>query len=477
MLLVVSLVTMTTISCGGDDGPTPPPPSPSSGNLTGIWTYIYKSGYREITFNADGTGSHYEIDSENVQVKNNYKFTYTYNNGIVSISYENGKIEESTISWQNENTFTSHFNGDETWNKKPDLTDDQIKSLLIGKIWMLETDEYYVYVKYYDEETYTEDYPYKEINETEHYYTVVDESYIRYKSKLYGSDNSIPSKWQYRLEKGRLNHSVGSYNIVSIKDDELVLSNYGPPSVMIYKAVSNIPPVGAFYNKPIGENIDNSGSLNGHEYVDLGLPSGTLWATCNVGASKPEQYGYYYSWGETIGYNSVKTNFDYWNTYKWCKGSYDTMTKYCTDIDFSNGAVDNKTTLDLTDDAATANWGSRWCMPTYAQISELRNSSYTTSAWVKVEGIYGRKITSKINGNTIFLPAAGYSEKSLLGVGEYGGYWSRTLDSSHCSYAYSLKFSSKDAEWGSGSPFSWDDEEYGDARWVCLSVRPVLVQK
>ena len=81
---------------------------------------------------------------------------------------------------------------------------------------------------------------------------------------------------------------------------------------------------------------------NGHEYVDLGLPSGTLWATCNVGASKPEEYGDYFAWGET----QPKSNY-HWNTYKWCRGSYDTQTKYCTDTDsYYCGTVDNKTQLE-----------------------------------------------------------------------------------------------------------------------------------
>ena len=89
---------------------------------------------------------------------------------------------------------------------------------------------------------------------------------------------------------------------------------------------------------------------NGHEYVDLGLPSGTKWATCNVGASSPEDYGEYYAWGET----ETKSTYD-WRTYKWCKGSNDTMTKYCTSS--SSGTVDNKTVLDPEDDVAHVKWG------------------------------------------------------------------------------------------------------------------------
>ena len=91
-----------------------------------------------------------------------------------------------------------------------------------------------------------------------------------------------------------------------------------------------------------------TGTANGHEWVDLGLPSGTKWATCNVGATKPEEYGNYYAWGET----ETKTTYN-WSTYKWCNGSAETQTKYCTNSDY--GTVDNKTVLDLEDDAARAN--------------------------------------------------------------------------------------------------------------------------
>jgi len=174
---------------------------------------------------------------------------------------------------------------------------------------------------------------------------------------------------------------------------------------------------------------------NGHEYVDLGLTSGTLWATCNVGASKPEEYGDYFAWGETTGYNSGKTNFE-WNTYKWCKGSSETMTKYCTISEY--GTVDKKTELELSDDAAQANWGGKWRMPSKAQIEELVDEC--TTEWTDLNGVYGRKITSRKNGKSIFLPAAGYRYgSSLYNAGSLGDYWSRSLyavSSDGASYLY-----------------------------------------
>ena len=107
-----------------------------------------------------------------------------------------------------------------------------------------------------------------------------------------------------------------------------------------------------FLSATFTASADNnvSGLNNGREYVDLGLPSGTMWATCNIGANYPEDYGDYYAWGET----ETKSNYD-WSTYKWCKGSEDTLTKYCTDNDY--GTVDNKTVLDPEDDAAHVKWG------------------------------------------------------------------------------------------------------------------------
>ena len=135
--------------------------------------------------------------------------------------------------------------------------------------------------------------------------------------------------------------------------------------------------------------------FNGHEYVDLGLPSGLLWATCNVGATAPEQYGDYFAWGETTGYDEGKTDFS-WSTYKYCKVNYHFLTKYCTDSGFSfNDAADDKTVLDLVDDAARANWGGDWRMPTHEEWSELYGNC--SSEWTTLNGVNGHLFTSKNN--------------------------------------------------------------------------------
>ncbi len=145
-----------------------------------------------------------------------------------------------------------------------------------------------------------------------------------------------------------------------------------------------------------------------HEYVDLDLPSGTLWATCNVGAEKPEELGYYYAWGET----STKSSYSKSN-YKWYNGSDVSFTKY--------GDI---ATLDLSDDAAYVNWGSNWRMPSDANLRELINSNNTTTEETTLNGVKGLKITSKSNGKSIFLPTAGYMNGStLIGAGTNAYYW------------------------------------------------------
>ena len=173
------------------------------------------------------------------------------------------------------------------------------------------------------------------------------------------------------------------------------------------------------------------------EYVDLGLPSGIKWATCNVGATTPEEYGDYFAWGET----EPKDNYS-WSTYKYCNGTYDTMTKYCTDSEY--GTVDNKTVLELEDDAAHVIWGGNWRMPTKAEQDELRNTNNCTWEWTTQNGVNGYKVTSVVNGNSIFLPAAGYRGGGNLFAGSYGGYWSSSLYSSNSNEAYFVYFNSSD---------------------------------
>ena len=129
---------------------------------------------------------------------------------------------------------------------------------------------------------------------------------------------------------------------------------------------------------------------NGHEFVDLGLPSGTKWATCNVGATTPEGFGDYFAWGET-----EPKDFYNWNTYKHCveNGDYYSVNSYCPNSDI--GVEDNRTILDAEDDAASANWGGSWRMPTKKEQDELINNCIWV--WTGQNGKSGYKIISKIN--------------------------------------------------------------------------------
>ena len=192
--------------------------------------------------------------------------------------------------------------------------------------------------------------------------------------------------------------------------------------------------------------------ISTQQKVDLGLS--VCWAGWNVGASSPEDYGGYYAWGETEEKDYYKGG-----TYKWCKGSDDSMsmTKYCTSS--GDGTVDNKTVLDPEDDVAHVTWGGSWRMPTRAEQDELREKC--TWTWITYKGVDGYKVTGP-NGNSIFLPAAGYR----YGTGDYsrgggGYYWSSSLHSYHSDNAYSLSFCSGSHVW------------YDDYRYSGHSVRPV----
>lgn len=178
---------------------------------------------------------------------------------------------------------------------------------------------------------------------------------------------------------------------------------------------------------------DEPVSPDEHEYVDLGLPSGTLWATCNVGANVPEEYGYYLAWGET-----EPKDYYNWNNYKWCNGDMSTLTKYCNDSTYGyNGFVDNKDELDPEDDAAYVNWGPSWRMPTMEQLLELKN--ICTTQRLEINGVMGALITGP-NGNTVFFPLAGQINGSEYErVGNYGYFWSTDIfsdDSNVARYIY-----------------------------------------
>ena len=177
-----------------------------------------------------------------------------------------------------------------------------------------------------------------------------------------------------------------------------------------------------------------------YEYVDLGLPSGLKWAKCNIGAETETDYGDYFMWGST----TPNTDEEYsWASYKYCNGSYDTLTKYCRKKNY--GAVDNKLALEAKDDAATQFMGDGWRMPTMDEIYEM--SVNTDSKWVtnyNGSGVNGYQFTAS-NGNSIFIPAAGTCrDGSVYHVGNYGNVWSSSLLTSNPNGAWYLVFNSGD---------------------------------
>lgn len=187
------------------------------------------------------------------------------------------------------------------------------------------------------------------------------------------------------------------------------------------------------------------------EAVDLGLPSGTKWASMNVGAEKPEDYGLYFAWAETAGYpTDTERKFDM-ASYKWFDSKTNSFTKYCTDVSF--GPIDNIISLELADDAANANWGAPWEIPTFAEIQELCNN--TINEWTSVNGINGYKFTSQKNGNSIFVPATGcLGLKGIGSQGDYGYYWSVSLYPSDSGCARGFFFDETSARTSGSSRFT-----------------------
>lgn len=185
-------------------------------------------------------------------------------------------------------------------------------------------------------------------------------------------------------------------------------------------------------------NLPNSTQYEGwkcykhHDYVDLGLPSGTLWATCNVGAETPEGFGEYYAWGE------ISTKAVYYNNYQY---------------------TETPDVLPLQDDVANVKWGGKWRMPTLAEVKEL--VSLCTSSYTFINGIKGLTVTSKVNGKSIFFPRTGsYNDGLFYYSDEQGMYWSSTSEDN--SLAYALYFSDFD-----GFTSHWFNKYFG------FPVRPV----
>lgn len=201
---------------------------------------------------------------------------------------------------------------------------------------------------------------------------------------------------------------------------------------------------------PINKAVSESGKAGNYAYVDLGLKSGTKWATYNVGATQPTEYGDYFAWGETqpkedYSWTTYKYEADYYKTMNNGRGSWKGCCKYTiADNQYESSGLENlvawynsdrvfigdkKMTLEPSDDAATVNWGDEWRMPTSTEQQELIDGcDWEWTEDFNGTGIAGRIGTSKVNGNIIFLPAAGVRHDTSLNLtGNHGGYWSSSL--------------------------------------------------
>ena len=244
---------------------------------------------------------------------------------------------------------------------------------------------------------------------------------------------------------------------VIVREFSVRLTSLNPETKYYYRTFVSVSTLSFDYYGTIQTftTEEQSGPSTG-EYVDLGLPSGTLWATHNIGATNPEDYGDYFAWGET----TPKSTYS-WSTYKYYDGSSNTsnkLTKYCTSSGY--GTVDNKKELDLSDDAAYVNWGNQWRMPSLDQLTEL--CTECTWTWTQLNGVNGYEVVGS-NGNSVFLPATGCRyAAALLNAGSGGYFWSRSLYTSDSSYGRGLYFHSGGVYTG-----------YYDNRYYGRSVRPV----
>ena len=251
------------------------------------------------------------------------------------------------------------------------------------------------------------------------------------------STDGTPTILDYRVKD--VEGGLGSYDVVFT---DLV------PNTQYYVRAYATNEVGTAYGEErIFTTLPIEGPTNGHAWVDLGLPSGKKWAICNVGATSPEEYGDYFAWGET----STKETY----------GEDNCPTYGLSESELqSQGYIDSEGNLTSQYDAATANWGGDWRMPTYDELNELRNRC--TWTWTTQNGVNGYKVLGP-SGASIFLPAAGYRYgSSLYRAGSYGYYWSSTPYEIDRYDAYFLGFNS-------GGHYMSDD-----GRYVGLSVRPVL---
>ena len=463
-VMLAATAGLTTACTSNDDNPTPSGPSESviKEKIVGKWKAVTQDGTERVTdklyvmtFNADGTmtysSSTFFQNLSKYTWRNKAPFTYSISGNVLTREgQEDGELRKAFYEVTDINdqemqmVFTSYILDGQTFSRDMKIGYERVTADysedIIG-MWEV--------TEMTGEETYNDDnarlafladgtYRYYRKDDTGDWQLVSTRDVEEY----FVDGDWLATRWQET--GGEMNYEW--WDIDEIKDGQ-----------MKWSALREREDGTRFKTTFTWRKVE---APAGVEAIDLGLPSGTKWANMNIGAEKPEDYGLYFVWGETVGYGS-DTNDGHsfnWASYKWCNGSYDTMTKYCTNSSY--GTVDNKTVLDLEDDAAYVNWSNSWRMPTITEIDELLNN--TTSEWTTVNGVNGRKFTSTMNGNSIFLPAAGYRYGSYLDYQTSGGYyWSSSLSESNPSDARSLDF-------GSGSAYTGSDY-----RFLGFTVRPV----
>ena len=192
------------------------------------------------------------------------------------------------------------------------------------------------------------------------------------------------------------------------------------------------------------------------EAVDLGLS--VKWSSLNLGASNPKEFGAYFAFGEV----SPKSNYS-WETYKWCQGTSNTLTKYCNNS--NNGTVDNKKKLDPEDDAAQVKLGEGWRIPTFEEWEELTNPDNCTITFSSSDGVSGATITSKITGNSIFLPVTHWARNYGIASNLEGMYWVSNIIGTDPTYI---------RDWHVQMSLNYERvEEWGTYRDIGISIRPV----
>ncbi len=248
-----------------------------------------------------------------------------------------------------------------------------------------------------------------------------------FKVNFYGIDSTILSS--HRVIEGV---SLTAPEIPTVKKHHFV----GWSDSSFCKVTKDLRVYAIYEAEPNIEGADVNGNAGGYHYVDLGLPSGLLWAAYNVGSTKPSEYGSHFAWGET-----TEKDTSLWANYKWCDGKSTNINKYCTEKYY--GKVDGIDRLETEDDAANANWGDIWRMPTdMEQLELIKGCDWVYTDNYNNTGVAGCVGTSKTNDNVIFLPV---NEEG----NEMGTYWASNLPTNQPNYGYILTFGpKKDITWG-----------------------------